>query len=149
MNLEVHKNNLKFVESCPYCGSSVIYIDSIKIFRKSYGMMYLCNNYPLCDASVGVHKGTNYPLGRMANKNLRYWKKRAHFYFDPIWQKKLDKNPLEKKNTIRNETYKWLSEKMNIPIEECHIGFFNVEQCKQVINHCRQANEGTLRLFNF
>ena len=29
-------------------------------------------------AYVGVHKGTDKPLGRLANAELRYWKKRAH-----------------------------------------------------------------------
>jgi hypothetical protein len=35
---------------------------------------------------VGCHKGTTKPLGRLADAELREWKKRAHAAFDPVWQ---------------------------------------------------------------
>ena len=69
---------------CDYCGRQAEYVDSKVIYGKSYGMMYLCRN---CMAYVGVHKGTDKPLGRLANAELRYWKKRAHAVFDPLWQR--------------------------------------------------------------
>ena len=59
---------------CDYCGRQAEYVDSKVIYGKSYGMMYLCRN---CMAYVGVHKGTDKPLGRLANAELRYWKKAA------------------------------------------------------------------------
>lgn len=65
---------------CDYCGRQAEYVDSKVVYGKSYGMMYLCRN---CMAYVGVHKGTDKPLGRLANAELRYWKKRAHAVFDP------------------------------------------------------------------
>ena len=63
---------------CPYCGNNSEYIDSSFIYGKSYGMIYLCRP---CEAYVGVHKGTDKALGRLANKELRESKKEAHFYF--------------------------------------------------------------------
>lgn len=69
---------------CDYCGQQADYVDSKIIYGRSYGMMYLCRN---CMAYVGVHKGTDKPLGRRANAELRYWKKRAHAVFDPLWQR--------------------------------------------------------------
>ena len=48
---------------CPYCGAVSILTDSKVVYGKSYGMIYLCRNYPKCDAYVGVHKRTNEPLG--------------------------------------------------------------------------------------
>lgn len=67
---------------CPYCGQPTEYVDSAAVYHGiSYGMIYLCRK---CDAYVGVHRGTDKALGRLANRSLREWKKRAHYYFDPI-----------------------------------------------------------------
>ena len=67
---------------CDYCGRETEYVDSKVIYGKSYGKIYLCRN---CMAYVGVHKGTDKPLGRLANAELRNWKKAAHAVFDPLW----------------------------------------------------------------
>lgn len=57
---------------CPYCGRQAEYVDSKVIYGRSYGMAYLCRN---CDAYVGVHRGTDEPLGRLADASLRKWKR--------------------------------------------------------------------------
>ena len=36
----------------------------------------------------------------------------------------------------RNLGYKWLSEKLEIPLEETHIGMFDMETCNKVIKLC-------------
>jgi hypothetical protein len=55
--------------TCPYCGQPAIYVDSAAVYRiGSYGMIYLCRP---CQAWVGVHPGTDQPLGRLANAELR------------------------------------------------------------------------------
>lgn len=122
---------------CPYCGNNTEYIDSSVIYGKSYGMIYLCSP---CDAYVGVHKGTDKALGRLANKELRELKKEAHFYFDQIAKTKLI-NKIWKEYIPnlgnRNKAYLWLSKQMGIDREYCHIGMFNVEQCRQAIEICR------------
>ena len=33
----------------------------------------------------------------------------------------------------RNAAYRWLSEQMELPIEQTHIGMFTVEQCKAAL----------------
>lgn len=48
---------------CDYCGGPTEYVDSSVIYGRSYGMIYLCRP---CRAYVGVHRGTNKPLGRLA-----------------------------------------------------------------------------------
>ena len=68
---------------CDYCGREAEFVDSKIIYGKSYGKIYLCRN---CMAYVGVHKGTDKPLGRLANAELRNWKKAAHAAFDPLWK---------------------------------------------------------------
>lgn len=94
-----------------------------------------------CDAYVGVHKGTSNALGRLANKELRYWKKEAHSKFDPIWM--LDVENGCSKYNARNKAYKWLSDKMELPIDLTHIGMMDVEQCKQVVELCNCYNKNT------
>lgn len=108
---------------CDYCGRRAEYVDSKIIYGKSYGMIYLCRN---CMAYVGVHKGTDKPLGRLANAELRRWKKEAHAAFDPLWQRGRFRGR-------RNDAYRWLAEQMGIPVEETHIGMFDVEQCRRAI----------------
>jgi hypothetical protein len=112
---------------CDYCGTPAEFIDSAAIYGKSYGMVYRCPN---CGAYVGCHKGTDKPLGRLANKELRTWKMKAHDAFDPIWKSHKMRRPA---------AYKWLSEQMGIPWDKTHIGMFDIEQCKQVIKICNAA----------
>lgn len=116
---------------CPYCNSKTVYVDSSCIYGKSYGMIYICMP---CDAYVGVHKGTDKALGRLANKNLRHWKKEAHAHFDPIWKKEIEEG-VDKKEA-RNKAYKWLSEQMKLHIDLTHIGMMDIKQCKQVVKFC-------------
>lgn len=118
---------------CPYCGNKTEYLDSSFIYGKSYGMIYICKP---CDAYVGVHKGSDISLGRLANKELRYWKKAAHGKFDPLWRAKMQKG--FSKNEARSAAYKWLSEQMKTPIDLTHIGMFDVDQCKIVVELCNR-----------
>lgn len=111
---------------CPYCYRKTDFIDSAIIYKGvSYGMMYSCTP---CDAYVGTHKGTDKALGRLANSELRYWKKEAHAIFDRIWKEKLMR---------RSEAYQWLCNELNIEEKYCHIGMFNEAQCKAVVIVCK------------
>lgn len=112
---------------CDYCGRRAEYVDSEVVYGRSYGMIYLCR---ACNAYVGVHKGTDRPLGRLANAELRHWKKAAHAEFDPLWQYGRFKGR-------RKAAYRWLSEKMGLPEDETHIGMFDIDRCKRVIEICR------------
>jgi hypothetical protein len=110
---------------CPYCGSVTEYVDSIVVYiKKSYGMIYLCRP---CDAWVGVHRGTSQALGRLADKQLRMWKRKAHEAFDKIWQTG---------RLSRDNAYYWLSIQLFIPREITHMGMFDIEQCKMVVKVC-------------
>lgn len=84
-HINLTKRQLEIISGkiCPYCGKPTDYVDSSTIYGKSYGMTYLCK---ACDAYCGVHKGPDKALGRVANKELRHWKKEAHKYFDLIWK---------------------------------------------------------------
>lgn len=110
-------------------------------------MVYLCRP---CDAWVGVHKGTDQPLGRLANKELRQWKQKAHASFDPLWEAKLqrrrqERGPSYKKTWARGSGYAWLARQLGIQIKQCHIGMFDVEMCKRVIGVCQPFTERLAR----
>lgn len=115
---------------CRYCGSTVVYTSNAEIYGKEYGTgkCYLCRN---CRAFVGVHPGTDTPLGTLANEELREWRKEAHFWFDRIWKKPT-------RITTRYNAYGYLARKMGLPREETHIGMFEIEQCKKVIEFSKE-----------
>lgn len=110
---------------CRYCGSDVVLTSNSEIYGKEYGngKCYLCRN---CKAFVGIHTGTTIPLGTLANNDLRKARNNAHKEFDKLW-----KQPT--RIMSRYAAYKWLSNKMNLRIEETHIAWFEIEQCEKVI----------------
>jgi hypothetical protein len=114
---------------CDYCFKKTAIVSGKEIYphRKDlYSLrFYKCSP---CDAYVGIHKGTDKPFGRLANAELRKWKMKAHAAFDPIWRV-----PCPEKLMGRKKSYKWLSEVMDIPKSQCHIGMFDIETCKKVI----------------
>jgi hypothetical protein len=106
---------------CAYCNGATTYVDSAEVYRRSYGMIYLCRP---CRAWVGVHKGSNVALGRVANAELRDLKKAVHAVFDPVWKQG---------HLPRGKAYEWLALRMDLPVEQCHVGMFNEKQCRLAI----------------
>lgn len=127
---------------CPYCGSEVELKDASFVYStnkaKSWGSVWVCSNYPACDAYVGCHPGTTVPLGRLANARLRTLKKEAHKQFDPLWKSGL---------VSRREAYQWLAKMMDISIDECHIGMFDIKQCQRVIHLCREQDNPVIKRY--
>lgn len=117
---------------CPYCGKETEYVDSSIVYRKSFGKIYYCSS---CKAWVGVHKGTNKALGRLADQELREWKIKAHFLFDRLWKKKVTQG--FSKKYARFKAYSWLSKELKIEMDRTHIGMFDVDQCKKVVELCK------------
>lgn len=117
---------------CPYCSGGTVYLDSKEVYKRSYGMIYLCRP---CKAWVGVHKGTDNAIGRIANAELREEKKLAHYYFDKLWNAKIAAGT--KKGKARGKAYIWLSKQVGTPPEETHIGYFDMELCQKVVEVCK------------
>ncbi len=114
---------------CPYCHGKSELIDSANVYNgRSYGLVFAC--LP-CQAWVGVHKGSKIALGRLAQQDLRALKMRGHAIFDPIWRGWIELG--DPKDVARNKAYKWLAGLLNIPVEECHFGYFNEERCEKAI----------------
>lgn len=113
--------------TCPYCGNparfqsgSIIYPHRADLAGKHF---WAC---PPCDAYVGCHDGTDKPLGRLADRELRRAKMAAHAAFDPLWRGQSGK--------VRKAAYRWLAERLGIHPADCHIGMFNVAQCWRVVD---------------
>ena len=81
--------------------------------------VWLCDK---CEAYVVARKDTFEPLGRLAKKELRRFRHYLHFRFDKLWQ--------EGKLT-RTQAYHRLANGMNLPISKCHIGNFNMKECRK------------------
>lgn len=113
---------------CDYCGKVIPLTTGKKVYRHRPDLyekkFYKC--WP-CDALVGCHPGTEVPLGRLANKELRVAKMAAHAAFDPLWKSGWKK---------RGSCYAWLAESLGINIKDCHIGMFDVDMCNRVVEVC-------------
>ena len=139
---------------CPYCGNESKLVTGLDIYPKRPHLAnfpyYQCSP---CDAYVGCHKGTTEPLGRLADKELRRWKAIVHSGFDKIWRgfdgSKNDElqfdDPIEAIKTFprmgRSRAYQYLAETMMIDRKDCHIGMFDLHQCKTAYTISQQGFE--------
>ena len=129
---------------CPYCGGKVIYRSADGIYQdNSRGtMLYVCSNYPECDAYVRTHTGTRMPVGTMANHELRMLRKTAHSYFDRLYKTGL---------MTKDEAYVWLANLIDAPLSQAHIGYLGEYHCGLVIEQCKlylhrhNKNQKTIR----
>lgn len=127
---------MKIPTICRYCGGKVELVDTDVIygaFTVKRGLegekLYLCRT---CNARVGCHKGTDRPLGNLANEVLRLKRIETHQIFDTFWKTK---------NMTRTKAYRWLATQLNISEKRTHIGSFEMDTCEQVICLCRTYNE--------
>lgn len=126
---------------CPYCGGSAKLVSASVVYKSKKlhkNKVWVCENYPTCDAYVGCHPNTEIPLGRLANEKLRNLKMEAHRQFDPLWKCGL---------MNRHQAYAWLADMLQIPLDECHIGMFSPDMCRKVINICRRQSNPELRKY--
>lgn len=129
------KNPLPIPTICPNCSGPVAMQSNSVVYRREFGewpFLYRCQD-DKCDSYVGLHPKTDIPLGTLANKATRDARKAAKALLIPMW---------EEQGRDRSEVYAWLAKEMGIePVEHCHIGWFNIEQCNQVIKICND-NKG-------
>jgi ssDNA-binding Zn-finger/Zn-ribbon topoisomerase 1 len=113
---------------CPYCGAKAKCEDSSRVYKgRSYGMAWICSNYPTCNAYVGCHPGTMNALGPLADSDLREWRRAAHGAFDPFWKSG---------HISRKEAYRWLARQLGRTI---HIGGSDAATCEEIIRVCQMA----------
>lgn len=124
-------------EICRYCGGVVRLVSASAVYGEAAAKrlklqketFYQCQN---CNARVGCHKGTNRPLGNLANEVLRLKRMETHQVYDAFWKRR---------GMTRSQAYKWLAEQMRLPEHEAHIGSFEMDQCQTVIDLCRKLEK--------
>ena len=123
---------------CPYCAcpsrlitGSELYPQRRDLWAKKF---WFC---PVDAAWVGCHPGTEKPLGRLANAELRKAKQAAHAAFDPLWKTGMMR---------RADAYHWLCGELGIPREETHIGMFDTDRCLATVKACEERESSRRQL---
>ena len=105
-----------------------------------------------CDAYVGCHPGSTRPLGNPAGPELRRARMRAHSALDPLWQHAEHHYPnlLNRKikairRIARSRVYRWISLRLGIPEEQCHIGQSDVATCEAIVQSLRGVDYPRIR----
>ena len=120
--------------TCPYCRHPAMLVSGAVIYPTRADLaakvFWACDP---CQAWVGCHDGTQNPMGRLADAELRAAKIAAHAAFDPLWRGGSMK---------RRDAYRWLADQLSMPPSRCHIGWFDLARCRQVVSAV--ANRGGL-----
>lgn len=129
-------NPLPTPTTCRFCGGAVHLVQNDAIYGRRFGewpWAYLCTS---CRAYVGLHPFTAIPLGTLATAAIRKARSEAKDAFNPLWLSG---------HMTRREAYAWLAGALGIAnIDECHIGWFDVEQCQAVIEAVRRRPARTV-----
>jgi len=121
-------NNDGELETCPFCGGKVEWVENKQIYGKNYGKSYMIWLCKPCDAYVGCHNNTEKPLGTLANKETREARKKAHAVFDPLWVSG---------RMSRKKAYRFLSDSFG---KNVHIAQSNVATCFEIIETIKAWN---------
>lgn len=110
---------------CQYCKKRVGLVPASRIYPDHHYLegkwFYFCKE---CDAWVGTHPN-KIPLGSLANKELRMWRRKTHYFLDRLWREG---------QYTRKEAYKVLQSLTGLSEKKAHIAKFNIEQCQSAIN---------------
>lgn len=116
--LEEHRRDLL----CP-CG------EWMALRNTPHGVGYVC---PACGTRHGAHQATGEPLGNpAADRDTRQARIDAHAALDALWG-----GPDAR--MTRDAAYAYLAWRMGMTAAECHIGRFDVEQCRRAIRACEE-----------
>lgn len=125
-----------FPTKCNLCNGEVIFTTNARIYGKEYGSgkIYYCVK---CHAYVGTHKPRpKEALGLLANKEMRSMKEKCHALFDEKWK---NEGTSKLRHKARRLAYKELAEYLNIPVEECHFGYFDLEMLYKVYKYLKES----------
>lgn len=137
---EVLATQANAVHLCAYCTAELILVPDTAVYQRSYGgHVWWCQP---CEAFVGCHKGGYLPKGRVAKAGLRKLKIEAHALLDAFWMAAIELRGWSK-HDARKAAYHWLAEAMGLSSELCHIGMFDDEQTRRVIEICTKAKRAT------
>ncbi len=123
--------------TCPHCAAEVRLVSHAEIYNgREYGdwpYAYLCSGDE-CAAYVGLHPDTDLPLGTLADAPTRESRKVNKRHFLELQQRW---------GWSRREAYGWLAQRLGIPVEQCHWGWFDAEQAELAGAICIEHMEFT------
>lgn len=128
------KNQLK----CPYCGSPAV-LRNASFVHGSGALdehLYVCTQFPVCDAYVSVHKGTLIPRGSPANGDLRHKRILAHRALSQLWQTGI---------MSKRQAYCWMQDRFCLTEEQAHIGNYSEYRCDELIKAANEVACNNLR----
>ena len=126
------KNRRTYSIHCPYCGAPAVCRPASTVYGtdtiapKSY--LYLCSNWPSCDAYVSAQRKDRRPMGTLANSELRHKRILAHRALQRLQKER---------HMDKWATYLWLQARLGLDADHAHIGIFSSQMCDQVISLCR------------
>ncbi|TSE03352.1 zinc-finger-containing protein [Aquimarina algiphila] len=131
MILTSYQEDVLNAKICPYCKSTTEVVSETDVYGKQFKgrSMIRCRNLTNCGAYVGCHEDGR-PLGRLANRQLRTYKREAHKWFDKLWREKYME---------RSEAYEKLADYLELPDEYTHIGMFQEKTCLKVIKWSKET----------
>jgi hypothetical protein len=114
------------VVHCPYCGSGAPLSESSRVqgYPGQDVHLYVCANYPQCDAYVGVYRDDHWPRGTLANAELRHWRRQAQTQFDRLWREGA---------MSRSQADRYLRNLMGTKPHQSPISTFTLDQCHRLI----------------
>jgi hypothetical protein len=108
-------------EECPCCGGPAVLVHNRALYGKNIGEWPVVWYCLCCEASVGCHPFSVYPLGRMADRATKNARAQVHALLDPLWQSG---------RMTREQAYWRLAELMGVPPwEQVHVGQMTMAEC--------------------
>lgn len=123
------KNPLPVPVVCNFCHGFVRVGTHKEIYGRDFSdwpWVYLCES---CGAYVGLHPFTSIPLGTLADKATRQARKECKPYFEKLWRNG---------EMSRTRAYEWLAKQLNIPVNACHFGWFDIDKCQRARELCQR-----------
>jgi hypothetical protein len=77
-----------------------------------------------------MHPGTGIPLGTLADEAIREARKHCKEPFESLYKTG---------KMSRSQAYQALADKLGIPKEECHFGWFDAAMCEQAAVAAREV----------
>jgi len=107
---------------CPECGAPM------RLKESHYGLFYGCTEWGKtgCKGSHGAHPDGR-PLGIPADDRTKKMRMAAHNAFDPLW------NGPAAVFDSREAAYAWMQQALGKSVEDAHIGRFNRDDCKALV----------------
>lgn len=116
-----------------HCGSRAKLESNSKIYGgKTFGngMAYICERFPKCRGSVGVHP-CGRPLGTIPDEETKKLRMKVHAAVDPNWKSATNGRS---KSRNRGSVYGWLRRITGMGAKDCHIGMFSKADCLKALD---------------